>query len=139
MHFIRQIVSRLVYDGRGSLCWCHTRPQPAAHWRCSKAVATGCTTSARKAHLRMTLEDGIRRGVEPRLLVLMVRLLVLWNFGPLARWVPGSTPPLTPTALSLVAQSSPNPLSDQEGKERTFLRVVLLEIVSKSRNRRKHH
>ena len=39
-------------------------------------LATGCTTSARKAYLRMTVEDGFRRGVEPRLLVLMVRLLV---------------------------------------------------------------
>ena len=45
-------MSWLVYDGRGSLCWCHTRPQPTARLRCSNILATGCTTSARKAHLR---------------------------------------------------------------------------------------
>ena len=44
----------------------------------------------------MKLKDEVRRGVEPRLLVLMVRLLVLLNFGSLARWVRGSIPPLTP-------------------------------------------
>ena len=48
--------------------------------RCSNVLATGCTTSARKSHLRMTPEDEVRRGVEPRLRVLMERLLVLWNF-----------------------------------------------------------
>ena len=32
---------------------------------------------------RMTLEDGVRRGVGPRLLVLLVRLLVLLHFGAL--------------------------------------------------------
>ena len=67
--------------------------------------------SARNAHLRMTLKDEVRRGVGPRLLVLMVRLLVLLNFGSLDRWVRGSTPPLTPHCTALVAQSSPNPLS----------------------------
>ena len=61
--------------------------------------------------MRMALEDEVRRGVEPRLLVLMVRLLVLWNFGSLARWLRGSIPPLTPHYTALVAQSSPNPLS----------------------------
>ena len=35
------------------------------------AVATGRTTSARKAHLRMTLEGGVKRGVGPHLLLLM--------------------------------------------------------------------
>ena len=57
---------------------------------------------------RMALEDEVRRGVEPRLLVLMVRLLVLWNFGSLARWVRGSIPPLTPRCTVLVTRSSPN-------------------------------
>ena len=109
VRFIRQIVLRLVYDGRGSLCWCHTRPQPAARRRCSKAVAAWCTTSARKAHLRMTLEDEVRRGVGPRLLVLMARLLVVWNFGSLARWVRDSIPPLTLNCIILVAGCGQNP------------------------------
>ena len=51
--------------------------------------------------------DGARRGVGPRLLILMVRLLVLWYFGSHARWVRGSIPPLTPHAVSSFAQSSP--------------------------------
>ena len=59
----------------------------------------------------MALEDEVRRGVGPRLLVLMVRLLVLLGFGSLARWMRGSIPPLTPHCTALVAQSSPNPLS----------------------------
>lgn len=59
----------------------------------------------------MTLKDEVRRGVGPRLMVLMVRLLVLLHFGSLARWVRGSIPPLTPHCTVLVAQSSPNPLS----------------------------
>ena len=46
-----------------------------------------------------------------RLLVMMVRLLVLLNFGSLARWVRGSIPPLTPHCTVLVAQNSSNPLS----------------------------
>ena len=33
---------------------------------------------------------------------------VLWNFGSLTRWVRGSIPPLTPTALSSSHRSSPN-------------------------------
>ena len=48
--------------------------------RCCNVLAAWGTTSARKAHLRMTLKDEVRRGVEPRLLVLMVRLLVLLNW-----------------------------------------------------------
>ena len=72
-------------------------------------LATGGATSARKAHLRMALEDEVRRGVEPRLLVLMVRLLMLLDFGSLARWVRRSIQPLTPHYTALVAQSSPNP------------------------------
>ena len=86
MHFIRWMVSRLVYHGEGSLCWCHTRPQPAARLRCCNVLATGRTISARKAHLRMTLEGGVRRGVGPRLLVLMVRLLTEREYRALSRW-----------------------------------------------------
>ena len=56
MHFVRQIVSRLVPDGQGSLRWCHTKPHPAA--RCCNVLATGCLTSARKPHLRMALCTG---------------------------------------------------------------------------------
>ena len=41
--------------------------------------------------------------------VLMVRMLLLWDFGSLARWVRGSIPPLAPHCIILVAQSSPNP------------------------------
>ena len=63
-------------------------------------------TSARKAHLRIALEDEVRRGVGPRLLVLMVRLLVLSNFGSLARWARRSIPPLTPHCTVLVAQKA---------------------------------
>ena len=111
MHFIRRVVSWSAHDGRGSLCWCRTRPQPAACLRWSDAVATGRTTSARKAHLRMALEDGVRRGVGPRLLVLVVRLLVLLNFGAPAHRMRGAIPPLAPHCAILVAQSSPNPLS----------------------------
>ena len=49
----------------------------------------------------------------------MVRLLVLWNFGSLARWVRGSIPPLTIHCTILVAQSSPIPLrQERKGKER---------------------
>jgi hypothetical protein len=76
--------------------------QCAGHWG---------ATSARKAHLRIALEDEVRRGVGPRLLVRVVRLLVLSDFGSLARWVRRSIPPLTPHCTALVAQSSPNPLS----------------------------
>ena len=86
MHFIRRIVSRLVYHSEGSLCWLHVMPQPAAHLLCSNAVATGRTTSAREAHMRMALEGGVRRGVGPRLLVLMVRLLAERYHRALSRW-----------------------------------------------------
>ena len=61
--------------------------------------------------MRMTLKDEVKRGVGPRLFVLMVRLLVLLNLGSLARWVLGSIPPLAPHCTALVAQSSSNPLS----------------------------
>ena len=37
-------------------------------------------------HLRMTLEGGVRRGVGPRLLVLMVRLLAERYHRALSRW-----------------------------------------------------
>ena len=57
---------------------------PAARLRCSKAEAAWCTTTARKAHMRMTLEDEVRRGVGSRLLRLVQ--LALWDFGSLARW-----------------------------------------------------
>ena len=86
MHFIRQIVSRLAYDGRGSLCWCHIRPQPAARLRCCNVLAAWCTTSARKAHMRMALEDEVRRGVGPGLLLMMVRLLADRSHRALSRW-----------------------------------------------------
>ena len=49
----------------------------------------GRTTSARKAHLRMILEGGVRRGVGPRLvrlLVLMVRLMAERYFRALSQW-----------------------------------------------------
>ena len=62
---------------------CHTKLQPAAQVRHFNVLAAERTTSARKAHLRMTLEDEVRRGVGPRLLVLLVRLLVLGYFGAL--------------------------------------------------------
>ena len=68
-------------------------------------------TSARKAHLRIALEDEVRRGVGPRLLVLMVRLLVLSNFGSLARWARRSIPPLTPHCTVLVAQKLTKPIA----------------------------
>ena len=61
-------------------------PQPAARLRCFNAMASGRTTSARKAHLRMTLEGGVRRGVAPRLLVLMVRLMTERYFRAFSHW-----------------------------------------------------
>ena len=74
---------------------CHTKLQPAAQVRRFNALAAERTTSARKAHLRMTLEDGVKRGVEPRLLDLLVRLLVVIEYAALGHWVQGSIPPLT--------------------------------------------
>ena len=71
-------------------------------------MAVGRATSARKAHVRMAPEDGIRRGVEPRLLVLSVRLLVLCHFGALVRWIQGAIPPLSVRCSICVAQSSPS-------------------------------
>ena len=59
--------------------------------------------------MRMRLEDEVRRGVEPRLLILMVRVLVMWDFGSLARWVRGSIPPLTLHCIILVADCGQNP------------------------------
>ena len=53
----------------------------------------------------MALEDQVRQGVGPRLLlrISMVRVLVMWNFGSLARWVRGSIPPLALHCTTLVA------------------------------------
>ena len=73
---------------------CHIKLQPAAQVHHFNVLAAGRTTSARKAHLRITLEDGVRRGVRPRLLVLLVRLLVVIEYAALAHWVQGSIPPL---------------------------------------------
>ena len=52
----------------------------------------------------MTLEGGVRRGVGPRLLVLMVRLLVLLYVGALIHWMQGSISPLTIHSTILVAE-----------------------------------
>ena len=84
----------VVYDSRKSMTRCHTKLQPAAQVRHFNVLAAGRTTSARKAHLRMTLEDGVRRGVGPRLLVLLVRLLVVIEYAALAHWMQGAIPPL---------------------------------------------
>ena len=73
---------------------CHIKLQPAAQVHHFNVLAAGRTTSARKAHMRITLEDGVRRGVRPRLLVLLVRLLVVIEYAALAHWVQGSIPPL---------------------------------------------
>ena len=83
MYFIGWVMTWVVYDSRKSMTRCHIKLQPAAEVRHFNMVAAERTTSARKAHLRMTLEDGVRRGVGPRLLVLSVRLLVLLHFGAL--------------------------------------------------------
>ena len=83
MYFIGWVMTWVVYDSRKLMTRCHTKLQPAAEVHHFIVVAAGRTTSARKAHLRMTLEDGVRRGVGPRLLVLLVRLLVLGHFGAL--------------------------------------------------------
>ena len=104
-------------------------PQPAARLRCSKAEAAWCTTTARKAHMRMRLEDEVRRGVGPRLVVMMVRLLLLWDFGSLARWVRGSIPPLTPHHTALVAQCSPNPLSWELMRLLKIRSVVIFDLA----------
>ena len=80
-------VSRLVCHGEGSLCRWPTMPQPAACLRCSIAVATRRTASARKAHMIMPLplKGGAKRGVGPRLLVLMAPLAERY-LGALSRW-----------------------------------------------------
>ena len=62
--------------------------------------------------MRMTLEDGARRGVRPRLLVLLVRLLVVIEYTALAHWVSGSTPPLAlqcgALSLKIMLAASPS-------------------------------
>ena len=77
--------------------------QPASQVHHSNVLAAGRTTSTRKAHMRMTLEDGVSRGVGPLLLVLLVRLIVVIEYAALAHWVQGPIPPpaLQCGALSL--------------------------------------
>ena len=84
-YFVSWVMTWVVYDNRKSTTRWHTKLQPVVQVH-HNVVTAGCDTSARKAHTRMTLENGVKRGVRPRLLVLLVRLLVLGYLGALARW-----------------------------------------------------
>ena len=128
-YFIGWVMTWVVDDSRKSTTRCHTKLQPAAQVRHFNMLTAGRTISARKAHLSMTLEGGVRRGVGPRLLVLMVRLLVLWYFGALIHWVQVSIPPLTIHSTILVAHSSPNPLSWDQMR-RTIFCALGLNLLS---------
>ena len=68
-----------------------------------------------KSTSEMVLEDGARRGVGPRLLVLLVRLLVVLEYIALAHWMPGSIPPLAlqcgALSLKIVLAASPSLLA----------------------------
>jgi hypothetical protein len=59
-----------------------------------------------KSASEMVLEDGARRGVGPRLLVLLVRLLVVLDYTALAHWMSGSIPPLALQYCSVVRSHS---------------------------------
>ena len=84
--------------------------QRAGHWGCHIR-----SKSTSENYLRIALEDEVRRGVGPRLLVLMVRVLVLSIFGSLARLARGSIPPLTPHYTALVAQKLAKPIAALKG------------------------
>ena len=68
-----------------------------------------------KSASEMVLEDGARRGVGPRLLVLLVRLLVVLDYTALVHWMSGSIPPLAlqcgALSLKIVLAASPSLLA----------------------------
>ena len=81
-----------------------------------------------KSASEMVLEDGARRGVGPRLLVLLVRLLVVLDYTALAHWMSGSIPPLAlqcgALSLKIVLAASPSLLAYAYRPNNTYGRTI---------------